>query len=66
LKAEMKRLLLIVVLLASGCSTEQAYHSVKGWQKNECNKQADNAAREQCLKETDTSYDEYKKQTATP
>ena len=59
-------LLLIAAAFANGCSTEQAYDSVKGWQKNECNRQVDNAAREQCLKEADTSYDEYKKQTSTP
>lgn len=65
---EMKRsyflLALSIAITTAGCSTEQAYNSVKGWQMNQCNKRVDNADREQCLKDADTHYDDYKKQTA--
>jgi PBP1b-binding outer membrane lipoprotein LpoB len=57
---------LTLAVMISGCSTEQGYNSVKDWQKNECNHRVDNRDREQCLKDADTSYDDYKKQTATP
>jgi hypothetical protein len=57
---------LTIVFLAAACSNEQTYNSLKGWQKNECNKRVDNRDREQCLRDADTSYDEYRKQTETP
>ena len=53
-----------MLLLAglAACSTEQAYNTMKGWQRNECNKRVDNREREQCLQDSDQSYDEYRKE----
>ncbi|MFY9329629.1 MAG: hypothetical protein WAO76_16675 [Georgfuchsia sp.] len=59
-------LALAAVTLVSACTSEQAYNSIKGWQKNECNRRVDNRDREQCLLDADTSYDEYKKQMSAP
>ena len=56
-------LLILAASLVTACSNEQAYNSLKGWQQNECNKRVDNVNRLQCLKDADTSYDEYRKQT---
>ncbi len=55
---------LAVTCSLGACTTEQAYNSLKGYQQNECNKRVDNQDRERCLRDADTSYDEYRKQTA--
>ena len=63
----MKTLVFTAIALAVvGCSTEQSYNAVNGWQKNECYKRVDSADREKCLKHADTDYDDYRKQTETP
>ena len=59
-----RSLLVLAVSLLAACSSQQAYNSLKEWQKSECNKRIDNADRLQCLKDADTSYEEYKKQTS--
>ena len=48
----------------SACTTEQAYNSVKGWQRNECNHRIDNREREQCLKDAHQGYEDYNRQRA--
>lgn len=58
--------IVIAVALLAACSNEQTYNSLKSYQKNECNKRVDNSDSERCLKETDTSYDEYNKQKSAP
>jgi high-affinity K+ transport system ATPase subunit B len=45
------------------CSTEQFYAAGRSSQRAECLKQADAAARDRCLKDANTSYDTYKKET---
>ena len=51
-----------IAVLLGGCSTEQAYNSVKSWQRNECNHRLDNREREQCLRDADQRYDAYQKE----
>jgi hypothetical protein len=57
---------LMAAFMVCACSNEQTYNSLQNYQKNQCNKHVDNAERERCLKDADTSYGDYKKQTATP
>lgn len=59
-----KSCLLLLPIFAglAACGTEQAYNSMKGWQRNECNKRIDNREREQCLKDADQSYGDYQKE----
>lgn len=61
---ETSRHLLFLWLLASlaACSHEQVYNSMKGWQRNECNKRIDNRDREQCLKDAEQTYGDYQKE----
>lgn len=59
------KILLVAMALGAmlgGCSTEQTYNSMKGWQRNECNHRVDNREREQCLRDADQSYDDYQKE----
>ena len=56
--------ILLTLACLSACTTEQGYNSVKGWQRNECNKRIDNREREQCLKDANQSYDDYQKERA--
>ena len=59
----MKFLLFASLALAmAACSTEQAYNSLRGMQRTECNKRPDAGEREQCLRDVDTRYDDYEKQ----
>lgn len=53
--------MLITVLLAA-CSSEQLYASGRNAQRTECMKQADSAAREQCLKDAGMPQDAYQKE----
>jgi hypothetical protein len=51
----------IATLLAS-CSTQQLYHSVQGWQQQECRKLPDAAERQRCAASNATSYEDYRRQ----
>jgi hypothetical protein len=48
---------------ATGCTTQQAYSSAQAWQRNECNRQVEQTARERCLAGTGMSYDDYRRRT---
>ncbi|MBP6058872.1 MAG: hypothetical protein KA524_10755 [Nitrosomonas sp.] len=67
----MSRLIAIGILLTvaitsqSGCSTQQLYNTGQSWQRNECNRLMDQQERDRCLSSTSTSYEAYKKQSAT-
>ena len=50
-------------LAASGCTSQQAYYSGQAWQRNECNKIAEDGERERCMSRTNTPYEDYKRQT---
>ena len=55
-----------IVVLATGCSTETMYRSTQAWQRNECQKLQDKAERDRCLANSNSSYDQYRKQTEAP
>ncbi len=58
-------LILPACLTICACTAQQRYYSAQSWQRNECEKLIEKAQREQCLNRANTSYDEYRKQTAT-
>jgi hypothetical protein len=53
--------MLMLAMLASGCSSEQVYNAAAGWRRNECYKIGDLEQRERCLKEAERPYDAYRK-----
>ena len=63
----MKPALILICLTVSaalsGCTSRQLYNAGQGWQRNECNKLLDQGERERCLREANTTYDDYKRQT---
>jgi hypothetical protein len=46
-----------------GCSSQQLYNTGQAWQRNECSKIADAQERNRCMASTNTSYEDYKRQT---
>jgi len=56
---------LLISIAATGCSSwrQVVYYSGQQWQRNECNKIADQNERQQCMKRTDMSFGEYRRQT---
>jgi hypothetical protein len=54
---------IMVSLAASGCTSQQAYYTGQAWQRNECNKIVDQSQRERCMSSTNTTYEDYKRQT---
>ncbi|MBI5922186.1 MAG: hypothetical protein HY847_11155 [Betaproteobacteria bacterium] len=46
-----------------GCSSQQLYNTGQAWQRNECNKVVDAQERNRCMGSTNTSYEDYKRQT---
>jgi len=52
--------LLLAVVLAGGCTSEQIYNSAQGWRRSECYKMRDLTQREHCLAEADRPYDAYR------
>ena len=58
--------LAIGLVLAGGlsaCSARQGYASAQSWQRNQCTKIIDAQERLKCLRDADTSYDQYRKDT---
>jgi hypothetical protein len=66
-----KKLLIALAVVAAGfsalslpgCTTEQAYLSAQGWQRNQCNKLPDKAEVDRCVGQASTTYESYKRQT---
>ncbi len=54
---------LCVAIVLGACSSQQIYASGQTWQRNECQKLNDKSERDRCLADSNTSYDNYKKQT---
>jgi hypothetical protein len=50
-------------LALSGCTSQQTYYSAQAWQRNECGKIVDQGEYQRCMSKTNTSYDDYKRQT---
>ncbi len=62
------RALWMVIALAwlsgmTACSARQGYASAQNWQRQQCSKIIDAQERLRCMRDTDTSYDQYKKDT---
>ena len=53
--------LLVLLALVSGCTARTAYDSLRLHQELECQKMQ-GAERDQCLRRSDMSYDEYQQQ----
>ena len=51
--------------LAAGCSTQMAYNSGQGWQRQQCFKIDDPQQRQRCLKSASTSYEDYQREVNT-
>jgi len=47
--------------LAAGCSTQTAYYSAQGWQRQQCFKIDDLQQRQRCLKSASTSHEDYQR-----
>lgn len=54
---------LLVAMLLSACTAEQAYGTAQAWQRNQCNKLPDKAEFDRCMSSTNTTYESYKRQT---
>ena len=57
--------LMVVAIAASACSsmTQTAYYIGQQWQRQECNKVADQGERQQCMRKTEGSYEDYRRQS---
>ena len=53
----------VIVLVASGCSWQQAYHVSQAWQCNSCTRLVEQTGRDGCLSNSNMSYDDYRRQT---
>lgn len=59
-------ILITTAALASGlagCSMQQLYGTGQAWQRSECNKIVDTQERNRCAASTQTSYEDYKRQS---
>ena len=54
-------LLAACMAFLSACSAQQGYASAQSWQRNQCSKIVDAQERIKCMRDADTSYDQYKK-----
>lgn len=55
--------LLTVLGVIAGCSSQQMYASGQGYQRQQCERLPDMAERQRCLEKANMSYEEYKKET---
>lgn len=53
-------LTLLLVTLATACTTQTAYYTGQEWQRQQCLKLPDLAERQRCEKSTAMGYDQYK------
>jgi len=54
--------LFALAILFAGCSTQMAYYSGQGWQRQQCFKIEDMQQRQRCLKSASTSYEDYQRE----
>jgi hypothetical protein len=62
----------VILLCASGalaglaaCSTQTAYLSAQGWQRQQCFRIDDAQQRQRCLNSASTSYEDYQRESGT-
>lgn len=60
--SRMRGLVLLSILVASGCSGRQIYQSAAGWRLNECQKILDDGERARCVQQANKDYDTYRKE----
>ncbi|MDP2064988.1 MAG: hypothetical protein Q8K38_03360 [Burkholderiaceae bacterium] len=63
---QVLRALITATALASalaGCSMQQLYGTGQAWQRSECNKIIDTQERNRCAASTQTSYEDYRRQS---
>lgn len=53
----------VILASAAGCSARVAYDSAQNWQRLECQKIQDLSARNKCLADAGTPYEDYKRQS---
>lgn len=65
LAKKITTLLLVPVLfgLAAGCTSEQLYSTGQSYQRNQCLHLPDPADQQKCLSSTNTTYQDYKRET---
>ena len=51
------------LLLATACTSQQAYDSAQNWQRTECNRMVDQGERTTCMNKAAKPYDDYKRET---
>ena len=51
-----------MLLVASGCTWQQAYSAGQAWQRNVCNRLVEQSERERCLDKTTMTYEDYRRQ----
>ena len=56
-------LALLCSIPLAACTTQQLYGTGQAWQKQECNRIVDAQERGRCLASTNTSYEEYRRQS---
>jgi len=52
-----------IILVASGCTWQQAHSAGQTWQRNACNRLVEQGERDRCLRNAELPYDEYRRQT---
>ena len=57
--------LLVACLALSACSSQQMYSSGQAHKRSECNRIENAQERAACMKQADTSYETYKKETGS-
>jgi hypothetical protein len=59
----MKRVFsLLMLMLITGCSSQQAYSTGQAYQREQCNKINDNNERARCMEDANKSQEEYQRQ----
>jgi hypothetical protein len=53
---------LIMLMLITGCSSQQAYSTGQAYQREQCNKINDNNERARCMEDANKSQEEYQRQ----
>lgn len=58
-------LILVFLGLCSGCSSQQLYATGQAYQRNQCLHLPDQGERERCLSKASSTYEDYKRETAS-
>lgn len=66
LKATLILMPFTLALSLSACTTEQAYGSAQGWQRNQCARLPDKTEFDRCTSNAGPSYESYKRRNEAP